>query len=156
MNGFDCKITNPGNSVLAKPQVPTECPDGNGCTQGAKQPMYWANDRQNVQFSGEYERKPAYNDKWGFKDGAQTDIFEGGSSAQLELPSPEPTQSGEPRQPEDQEPEEPEDEDEDPEPTPGEPQPVTVTVTVAEITKTVTETVSKRGRPTPCRGPPQW
>src|SRR5438105_82665 len=67
MNGFDCKITSPGNKVLAKPQVPVECRDGNNCILGAKQPMYWANEEhQNIEFSGEYERKPAYNDKWGF------------------------------------------------------------------------------------------
>ena len=97
MTGFDCKVTNPGNRVLGKPQVPTECRNGDGCTPGPKQPMYWANNGgQNINFSGEYERKPAYNDKWGFKNGAQTDIFtegtqqaEGGDGQTGELPVPE-------------------------------------------------------------------
>ncbi|RPB25037.1 hypothetical protein L211DRAFT_134950 [Terfezia boudieri ATCC MYA-4762] len=119
MNGFDCKITNPGNKVLAKPQVPVECRDGNNCIFGAKQPMYWANkEHQNVKFSGDHERKPSYNDKWGFKDGAQ-DIFEAGAEQPPALPD-QPTPTGTPQ-------------------TPGGcPAPVTVTVTV-----------SKRKRPTP-------
>lgn len=128
MNGFDCKITSPGNKVLAKPQVPVECGDGNNCISGAKQPMYWANQgNQNVKFSGEYERKPSYNDKWGFKDGAQ-DIFEAGG----EQPPPQQNLQPSPDQPE------------QPPPTStqklpeGCPEPVTVTVTV-----------SKRRRPTP-------
>jgi len=142
MNGFDCKITNPGNKVLAQPQVPVEC-NGGDCILGGKLPFYWANrGHQNVKFSGEYERKPAYNDKWGFKDGAQ-DIFQAGAEQPPALPAPEsgPNTPGQPDQP--------------PKPT-GPPQvpegcpvPVTVTVTVPAATVTV----AKRMRQT---APRKW
>jgi hypothetical protein len=53
MNGFDCRITNPGNRQLDTPKVPVECnTNKNNCVKGAKQPMYWANKDGNVKFSG--------------------------------------------------------------------------------------------------------
>ncbi|KAF8470832.1 hypothetical protein BDZ91DRAFT_847108 [Kalaharituber pfeilii] len=142
MNGFDCTITNPGKKVLSKPQVPTECKNGNGCVTGARQPMYWANNgSQNIKFSGDYFRKPAYNDNWGFKDGAQNDIFEAGSLQQT--PSAEEEDGQEPPV-----------ETPAPEAPADGPTPVTVTVTVtaagADCPAAETVTVTKRGRSNRC------
>ena len=78
MNGFDCEVTtNQGASSrqIGQPVPPKECREGmEPCVVGPKQPMYWANEGANVQVHG-HERKPAYMDYWGFKDGAQMDIF---------------------------------------------------------------------------------
>jgi len=82
MTGFDCKVDGAtGTASIGKPVPPKYCPNGSGCVSGPKQPMYWANDRSNIQFSGEYLQKPSYNAKWGFKNGAQDDIFDGSSSS---------------------------------------------------------------------------
>lgn len=75
MNGFDCEIGTPGDRRIGAPQPPKECREGMGpCVQGPKQPTYWANEGQNIEYHG-YDRKPAYLDYWGYKDGAQNDIF---------------------------------------------------------------------------------
>ncbi|KAA8892561.1 hypothetical protein FN846DRAFT_789115 [Sphaerosporella brunnea] len=78
MNGFRCHVTGGQASAtpIADPKPPRWCPDG-GCVEGPKQPMYWANKQSNIAFSGEYAKKPSYNMKWGFRDGAQ-EIFSAG------------------------------------------------------------------------------
>ncbi|KAI5806802.1 hypothetical protein DFH27DRAFT_358925 [Peziza echinospora] len=84
MNGFDCKISNPGTLTLAPPKAPKPC-HGNpsACVRGAKNPMYWANlDKSNIEYFGR-NKLPAYNDDWGFPNGAQNDIF-------LAAPAPPP------------------------------------------------------------------
>ena len=76
MNGFDCEVLNgdPGKRI-GKSQPPKECREGMGpCVQGPKQPTYWANEGTNIEYKG-HDRKPAYMDYWGYKDGAQHDIF---------------------------------------------------------------------------------
>ncbi|KAI5808220.1 hypothetical protein DFH27DRAFT_522875 [Peziza echinospora] len=76
MNGFDCEVLNPGTQKLKKPQPPRECRDNQAqCVQGAKNPMYWANEGTNIQFMGR-DRLPAYQKSWGFNDGAQHDILQ--------------------------------------------------------------------------------
>jgi len=80
MTGFDCKVTNGSpNARIASPKVAKYCgEDSAQCVQGAKQPLYWANDKENVEVPTDYWKKPSYNSKWGFKNGAQTDIFAAG------------------------------------------------------------------------------
>lgn len=80
MTGFRCNVvggTAGGSLPTASPAK--FCPDG-GCVEGPKQPLYWANDDSNIEFSGSYEEKPAYDDRWGFADGAQ-DIGAGSAPA---------------------------------------------------------------------------
>lgn len=92
MTGFECKIDGAsGTASIGKPLPPKYCPSGSGCVSGPKQPMYWANDRSNIQYSGEYFQKPSYNAKWGFKNGAQDDIFDGASGS-----NPSPADSASP------------------------------------------------------------
>lgn len=81
MTGFECTVTNalPYSTVrVAKGIPPRYCADEpESCVTGPKQPMYWANESPNIVFSGDYWKKPSYNEKWGFKSGAQDDIFDG-------------------------------------------------------------------------------
>lgn len=86
MNGYACNITGATSTVpLAKPQVPRRCGADNdpelvkpaapkNCTYGAKSPMYWDQKEQNNMFEGTHA-PPLYNDLYGYKDGAQNDIF---------------------------------------------------------------------------------
>jgi len=91
MTGFECKVDGAtGTTSVGKPIPPKYCPNGSGCVSGPKQPMYWANDRSNIQFSGEYLQKPSYNAKWGFKNGAQDDIFGGTSGSNPGPANPAP------------------------------------------------------------------
>jgi hypothetical protein len=81
MNGFRCTVTGGSSTaILGAPKPPKWCPDGD-CVSGPKQPMYWANDNSNIDFSGEYEKKPSYNMKWGFPDGAQEIAVAGNGGA---------------------------------------------------------------------------
>ena len=75
MTGFKCKVSNPGNKALAAPKKPIRCEDGD-CT-GAKQPLFFSQvERANVEnYGGE---PPSYNDRYGYVNGAQNDIFSGG------------------------------------------------------------------------------
>ncbi|KAG0137833.1 hypothetical protein HOY82DRAFT_546832 [Tuber indicum] len=89
MTGFECKVDGAtGTTPVGKPAPPKYCPNGSGCVSGPKQPMYWANDRSNIEFSGNFDQKPSYNAKWGFKNGAQDDIFGGSSSGSNPAPAP--------------------------------------------------------------------
>lgn len=90
MTGFDCTVTGGSKTAsLAQPQIPKFCASNpSSCVKGAKQPMYWANERPNVDFKpGINENRPSYNMRWGFKDGAQTDIF----ATKGSIPNPDPT-----------------------------------------------------------------
>ncbi|KAI5797814.1 hypothetical protein EDC01DRAFT_744311 [Geopyxis carbonaria] len=72
MTGFACNVEGGGSGTLAPPQPPVRCEGGTGCVKGAKQPLYWANDGGNLDGQAiSYDAKPAYNDNWGFPDGAQ-------------------------------------------------------------------------------------
>ena len=79
MTGFECTVTNalPSSTApVAKGVPPCYCAnEASACVTGPKQPMYWANESPNIVFSGDYWKKPSYNEKWGFKDSAQNDIF---------------------------------------------------------------------------------
>ncbi|KAL7266235.1 hypothetical protein RUND412_011229, partial [Rhizina undulata] len=80
MTGFECKVTGDiGTKAVGASQPPKYCANS-GCVSGPKQPMYWANDNSNIEFSGDYDKKPSYNSKWGFSNGAQNDIFTGSST----------------------------------------------------------------------------
>ncbi|KXN84873.1 hypothetical protein AN958_12003 [Leucoagaricus sp. SymC.cos] len=93
MNGLHCDVTGAKSDApaLAKSQVARRCGydpatgrtgDPNNCTIGAKQPLYWYQKERNNMFEGPLD-PPVYNDLYGFKDGAQNDIFETDSSKQL-------------------------------------------------------------------------
>jgi hypothetical protein len=104
MNGFDCKVTrpsgSPSSSKLATPKAAKFCrgkPEN--CVKGAKIAMYWANDVNAVAFDGAYERKPAYNEDWGFSDGAQNDIFVASDNTSP-APAPNPIKAPAPSEPE--------------------------------------------------------
>ena len=103
MTGFQCNVTGATDSSkkLGKPRAPQRC-DGDGwddavkaqkgkCVVGAMSPMYWKNnERMNMNEPGHWA--PTYSDKYGYKDGAQNDIFEDGriddGSAATPKPSP--------------------------------------------------------------------
>lgn len=89
MTGFQCSVTDTGPSTktLGKPRAPQRC-DGDGwddsvkaqkgkCVKGAKSPMFWKNKGgMNMIEPGHWA--PTYSDKYGFKDGAQEDVFQDG------------------------------------------------------------------------------
>ncbi|KAJ3568658.1 hypothetical protein NP233_g5568 [Leucocoprinus birnbaumii] len=90
MNGFHCDVTGAKSDApaIAKSQVAKRCGydpatgrsgSPNNCTIGAKQPLYWYQKERNNMFEGPLD-PPVYNDLYGFKDGAQDDIFESSSS----------------------------------------------------------------------------
>ena len=97
MTGFECTVTNalPSSTARVAKGVPPRYCGGkpSACVAGPKQPMYWANDSPNIAFLGEYEQKPSYNEKWGFKHGAQNDIFDGAGGPPPSNPGPGPTPS---------------------------------------------------------------
>ncbi|KAF2267182.1 hypothetical protein CC78DRAFT_92548 [Lojkania enalia] len=77
MQGFKCKVTGAtSTSPLSKAQVPAFCEDDQSkCVKGAKQMLAWHQKTGN-----NIETKPGvtpnYNQKCGWAEGAQTDIFE--------------------------------------------------------------------------------
>ncbi|CAE6456659.1 unnamed protein product [Rhizoctonia solani] len=83
MNGFQCKITGAtATTAIPKGQVPVRCVDDpSKCVKGAKQPFYWDQAERNNMFDDIYS-PPLYLDSYGFRDGAQNDIWDtvGGSS----------------------------------------------------------------------------
>ncbi|CAE6340628.1 unnamed protein product [Rhizoctonia solani] len=85
MNPFDCAVTNATSSVpIPPPQVPRYCPvDKTNCTVGAKQPFYWLQNEGNNIFTDSFD-PPTYTDDYGFKQGAQNDLWD--SSAET-IPS---------------------------------------------------------------------
>ncbi|TFK24631.1 hypothetical protein FA15DRAFT_408880 [Coprinopsis marcescibilis] len=84
MQPFKCRVTNASSRTpLSAPRAPVWC-EGNpdACVSGAKQMIYWNQlERNNIQVSGlglsGHPKSPAYNQKCGFADGAQNDIFSG-------------------------------------------------------------------------------
>jgi hypothetical protein len=77
MHGFKCKVTNasPTAKPLAKAQVPVYCEnEPNKCVHGAKQMLAWhqASGNNIVTAQG---TTPNYNQKCGWAEGAQKDIF---------------------------------------------------------------------------------
>ncbi|KAG8746514.1 hypothetical protein FRC10_004648 [Ceratobasidium sp. 414] len=77
MNPFDCNVANATSTApIPPPQVPRYCPvDKTNCTVGAKQPFYWLQNEGNNMFNDFYD-PPTYSDNYGFKDGAQDDLWD--------------------------------------------------------------------------------
>jgi len=74
-NMYRCKVTNPGTGkVVGKPQPAKLCAGSSStCVKGPKQPNYvWMADGNNQAYT---EDPPTYNSRYGFVEGAQTDIF---------------------------------------------------------------------------------
>ncbi|KAG6889154.1 hypothetical protein C0995_003331 [Termitomyces sp. Mi166 len=102
--GFRCKVTGATSfAPVATAKPPVWCEgDASKCTKGAKQMIYWNQlDGNNVQVSGNdlsgHPKSPAYNQKLGFPDGAQNDIFappsHGGTATTGTGSSPPPASS---------------------------------------------------------------
>ncbi|KAG8713073.1 hypothetical protein FRC08_013732 [Ceratobasidium sp. 394] len=77
MNPFDCSVTNATSTTpIPPPQVPRYCPvDRTNCTVGAKQPFYWLQNEGNNIFNDSFD-PPTYSNDYGFKDGAQDDLWD--------------------------------------------------------------------------------
>ncbi|RPA78096.1 hypothetical protein BJ508DRAFT_161074 [Ascobolus immersus RN42] len=93
MNGFKCKVTGGSKTskLKADPVAARFCRgNANRCVNSpVSRPLYWANfNNEEIGYDGNYDRKPAYNMDWGFKDGAQ-DIFESSSDDTTPKPSPD-------------------------------------------------------------------
>ncbi|KAJ7490931.1 hypothetical protein FB451DRAFT_627974 [Mycena latifolia] len=91
---YRCKVTGATSTTpvgTGKPPVWCEN-NADGCTKGPKQMIYWNQaDGNNIQVDG-YDaagesKSPAYNDKCGFPDGAQNDIFTGKASSSSTKPT---------------------------------------------------------------------
>ncbi|KAG6818885.1 hypothetical protein H0H93_000622 [Arthromyces matolae] len=96
--GFKCKVTGAtSTNAVATAKPPVWCEDNpSKCVQGAKQMIYWNQaEGNNIQVSGNdlsgNPKSPAYNQKLGFADGAQNDIFvasgQGSSSSTVASPA---------------------------------------------------------------------
>jgi len=95
--GFRCKVVGQtSDRAIAPGQPPVWCEgDPESCVQGPKQMLYWHQfEGNNIEVEG-YDfagdpKSPAYNEKCGFKNGAQHDIFlEPGSAIATSIaPSP--------------------------------------------------------------------
>ncbi|KAJ7063711.1 hypothetical protein C8F01DRAFT_1134056 [Mycena amicta] len=85
---YRCKVTGAkATKAIGTPKPPVWCENNAGsCTKGPKQMLYWNQlEGDNIEVDG-YDaagepKSPAYNSKCGFSDGAQTDIFTGGSTS---------------------------------------------------------------------------
>jgi hypothetical protein len=87
MQGFKCNVTgaSPTAKPLAKAQVPVYCEnEPEKCVKGAKQMLAWHQATGNNIETAQWVT-PNYNQKCGWAEGAQTDIFEGGA---IESPAP--------------------------------------------------------------------
>ncbi|KAL0947760.1 hypothetical protein HGRIS_013838 [Hohenbuehelia grisea] len=99
---FRCKVTNAKSTVpVGQGKPPVWCEDDpSKCTKGPKQMLYWNQlEGNNIEVKGldlsGQPRSPAYNQKCGFPDGAQNDIFQGSPASapapkQDAAPAPSP------------------------------------------------------------------
>ena len=84
MTGLDCNVVGGNvNAKIAKPKVAKECKSNqDDCVKGAKQGLYWEGAQKtgwnipNTSKPNLPMLPPTYNTDWGFKNGAQNDIFE--------------------------------------------------------------------------------
>ena len=79
MQGFKCKVTGATSNIpLAKPKAPVYCPDdASKCVKGAKQMIAWHQlDGNNIETPNQWGVTPGYNEKCGWSEGPQRDIFE--------------------------------------------------------------------------------
>jgi hypothetical protein len=83
MHGYKCKVTgaSPNARPLTKAQPPVMCQDDpSKCVKGAKQMLAWHQlTGNNIETPDGVS--PGYNERCGFANGAQKDIFEGGAAA---------------------------------------------------------------------------
>ena len=70
MTAFRCNVQGGSTGGIPSPVAPRI-----GQNTGATQPIYWANDRSNLDFTPGWENKPTYNSAWGWTNGAQTGAF---------------------------------------------------------------------------------
>jgi hypothetical protein len=77
MQGFKCQVTGATNTAkLATAQAPAYCADdASKCVKGAKQMIAW-NQLSGNNIAVPDGVSPGYNEKCGWAEGAQTDIFE--------------------------------------------------------------------------------
>ncbi|PSN71810.1 hypothetical protein BS50DRAFT_484432 [Corynespora cassiicola Philippines] len=82
MQGFKCNVTNATSTrTLAPAQAPAYCEDDpTKCVTGAKQMIAWHQSTGN-NIETDPGMTPNYNQKCGWAEGAQTDIFEGGEDS---------------------------------------------------------------------------
>ncbi|PRP74056.1 hypothetical protein PROFUN_08680 [Planoprotostelium fungivorum] len=77
MTPFVCNVTNAKSDAaavdVANAQPPRKCYDPSSCTMGPRNPMYWKNERPNMPEEG--HRAPTYSTVYGWREGAQKDIF---------------------------------------------------------------------------------
>ncbi|KAF7294532.1 hypothetical protein MIND_00989700 [Mycena indigotica] len=92
---YRCKVTGAKSTKAIGPaKAPVWCENNaGGCTKGPKQMIYWnQNEGNNIRVDGwdaaGDPKSPAYNSKCGFPDGAQYDIFTGGTSSPPSNPPP--------------------------------------------------------------------
>ena len=76
MNGFRCNVQGGTNGPIPQPVAPRR-----NQISGPTQPMYWANDVNNVGYQPEWANKPSYNSAWGWTNGAQTGAFGAGGGS---------------------------------------------------------------------------
>ncbi|WVR07021.1 hypothetical protein IAU60_004060 [Kwoniella sp. DSM 27419] len=94
--GYRCNVTGAtGVTPIPPPKTANKCDypaDTSNCTVGAKQPHYWFQNERNNNPQGTYD-PPFYNGKYGFMNGAQTDLFAavGGAKTGSTVSSPAPT-----------------------------------------------------------------
>jgi len=77
MTPFVCTVTNVRSDAtavdVAHAQAPRKCYDPTTCTMGPRNPMYWKNENPNMPEEG--NRAPTYSVLYGWREGAQNDIF---------------------------------------------------------------------------------
>jgi len=98
MAAYRCKVTGAtGNAAVAPATPAVWCEDdASKCIVGAKQMIYWNQlDGNNIEVNGTDlagdPKSPAYNNKLGFQNGAQTDVFMSAGSATQTSIAPGPT-----------------------------------------------------------------
>ena len=79
MTPFVCKVTgaradaSPVDTALAIP--PRRCLDGRNCAFGPRQPLYWLGAGHEINMPENQKQSPHYSIIYGFREGAQNDIF---------------------------------------------------------------------------------
>jgi hypothetical protein len=110
MTGFRCNV----EGGVATTEYPQPVAPRRGAISGPTQPMYWANDNSNLDYTPTWETKPSYNSAFGWKNGAQTSAFgagggggggggggTGNSTVTSTRPSPTVSQAGGPQEEDD-------------------------------------------------------
>jgi hypothetical protein len=123
MNPFRCTVSGKtGSKPIGKPSLARRCENNpSNCTVGPVNPIYWHQKERNNFFEDNYDA-PLYNERYGFVDGAQLNLFQdatiGGTPAPVQSPVSSSTSSSSssqaPAQPTPQ-----------PQPAPAEPSPST-------------------------------